>query len=248
MSSEFVHLHVHTEYSLLDGQSRIDQLVSRAQDLDMPAVGISDHGVMFGVLDFYRTCQGTGVKPVIGMEAYLAPRTRFDKDAAFDKRPYHLLMWAQNMTGYKNLMKLASKSQLEGYYYRPRVDWDLLDEFSDGLIVTSGCLAAEIPRLVEMGRDEAARDLIGKYLEVFGEDNFYLELQPHKIGQLDVLNKWLIEYRKSNHSKVQFYASNDVHYVYRDDWDVHDTLLCIQTGRSNPKKSECGWNLMPATT
>jgi DNA polymerase-3 subunit alpha len=229
MSSEFVHLHVHTEYSLLDGQSRIHQLVSRAKELEMPAVGISDHGVMFGVIDFYKACRDAGITPVVGMEAYLAPRTRFDKDSSLDKRPYHLLMWAQNMTGYKNLMKLASKAQLEGYYYRPRVDWDLLAQYSEGIIATSGCLAAEIPRMVEDGKEAEARATIGKYLEVFGEDNFYLELQPHNIGMLDELNAWLVEYRKSNHTKVQFYASNDVHYVYRDDWDVHDTLLCIQT-------------------
>jgi len=230
MSSDFVHLHVHTEYSLLDGQSRIKDLVARAQELDMPAVGITDHGVMFGVIDFFRACVDAQVKPVIGMEAYLAPRTRFDKDANIDKRPYHLLLWAKNMSGYRNLMKLASKAQLEGYYYRPRVDWDLLDQYSEGIMATSGCLAAEIPRLVEDGRDDAARNKIGQYLEVFGEDNFYLELQPHKIEQLHVLNQWMHDYRQSQHTNVQFVASNDVHYVRKTDWDVHDTLLCIQTG------------------
>ncbi|MEL6308480.1 MAG: DNA polymerase III subunit alpha, partial [Chloroflexota bacterium] len=230
MSSEFVHLHVHTEYSLLDGQSRIGGLIDRATELDMPAVGISDHGVMFGVIDFYRAAKSADVKPVIGMEAYLAPRTRFDKDAAYDKRPYHMLLFAKNNTGYRNLMKLASLSQLEGYYYRPRIDWDLLSQYSEGIIASSGCLAAEIPRLVEDGRDEDARQKIGQYLDVFGADNFYLELQPHTIDQLDILNKWLVDYRKSNHTDVQFYASNDVHYVYEKDAEVHDTLLCIQTG------------------
>ena len=223
MTSEFVHLHVHTEYSLLDGQSRIGGLIDRAKELDMPAVGISDHGVMFGVIDFYRAATEAEVKPVIGMEAYLAPRTRFDKDAQLDKRPFHLLLFARNNTGYRNLMKLASAAQLEGYYYRPRVDWDLLNEYSEGIIATSGCLAAEIPRLVEEGRDDEAKAKIGQYLDVFGEENFFLELQPHKIDQLEILNKWLVEYRKSEHSNVQFYASNDVHYVYHDDWEVHDT-------------------------
>lgn len=229
MSSEFVHLHVHTEYSLLDGQSRVSDLVDRALELEMPAVGISDHGVMFGVIDFYRKAKSENITPVIGMEAYLAPRTRFDKEAALDKRPFHMLLFAQNNTGYRNLMKLASLSQLEGYYYRPRIDWELLDQYSEGLIATSGCLAAEIPRLIEDGKDELAREQIGKYLDVFGEDNFYLELQPHNIDQLELLNQWLVEYRKSNHTNVQFYASNDLHYVHKNDADVHDTLLCIQT-------------------
>ncbi|MGB7340466.1 MAG: DNA polymerase III subunit alpha [Phototrophicaceae bacterium] len=246
MSSEFVHLHVHTEYSLLDGQSRIGSLIDRATELDMPAVGISDHGVMFGVIDFYRKAKAANIKPVIGMEAYLAPRTRFDKDAAHDKRPYHMLLFAQNNVGYRNLMKLASKAQLEGYYYRPRVDWDLLSQYSEGIIATSGCLAAEIPRLVEEGRDDEARRKIGQYVEVFGEDNFYLELQPHNIDQLSVFNQWLIDYRKSAHTNVQFYASNDLHYVYKDDADVHDTLLCIQTGAL--KSEEKRMRLSPANS
>lgn len=228
MSSEFVHLHVHTEYSLLDGQSRIGDLVERAQELEMPALGISDHGVMFGVIDFYRACKKAGIQPVLGMEAYLAPRTRHDKES-IDKRPYHMLLWAKNLQGYQNLMKLASIGQLEGYYYRPRIDRESMAKYSAGLVATSGCLAAEIPRLVEDGKDAEAREKIGWYLDVFGEDNFFLELQPHKIDQLQLLNEWMIAYRKSNHSNVQFLASNDVHYVRQDDWDVHDTLLCIQT-------------------
>ncbi|MCA9913010.1 MAG: PHP domain-containing protein, partial [Anaerolineae bacterium] len=230
MPSEYVHLHVHTEFSLLDGQSRIKDLIARAEELEMPAVGISDHGVMFGVIDFFRAAKGTSVKPVIGMEAYLAPRKMTDKDAVLDKRPHHLLLFAQNMTGYRNLMKMASVAQLEGYYYRPRIDWDFLAAHSEGVIATSGCLAAEIPRLIEEGKEDAARAKIGQYLDTFGEDNFYLELQPHNIDQLDILNRWLVEYRQSNHTNVQFYASNDVHYVRKEDWDVHDTLLCIQTG------------------
>ncbi|GAB5491553.1 MAG: DNA polymerase III subunit alpha [Phototrophicaceae bacterium] len=215
---------------MLDGQSRISGLMKRATELDMPAVGISDHGVMFGVIDFYRKAKAANIKPVIGMEAYLAPRTRFDKEASLDKRPFHMLLFAKNNTGYRNLMKLASKAQLEGYYYRPRVDWDLLNEYSEGIIATSGCLAAEIPRLVEDGKDDEAKAKIGQYLEVFGEDNFYLELQPHKIELLSTLNNWLVDYRKSNHTNVQFYASNDLHYVNKNDADAHDTLLCIQTG------------------
>lgn len=246
MSSEFVHLHVHTEYSLLDGQSRISDLINRAKELEMPAVGISDHGVMFGVIDFYRKAKAADITPVIGMEAYLAPRTRFDKEASFDRRPYHMLLFAKNNTGYRNLMKLASKAQLEGYYYRPRVDWELLSEYSEGIIATSGCLAAEIPRLVEDGREDEARAKIGQYLDVFGEDNFYLELQPHNIELLSTFNQWLVEYRKSEHTNVQFYASNDLHYVNKNDADVHDTLLCIQT--SALKSEENRMRLSPSNS
>jgi DNA polymerase III subunit alpha len=229
MPSDFVHLHVHTEFSLLDGQSKIGKLVARAKELEMPAVGISDHGVMFGVIDFFRKATEAGVKPVVGMEAYLAPRTRFDKDPLQDKRPYHLLLWAKNQKGYKNLLKIASVSQLEGYYYRPRVDREFLAAHSEGLIATSGCLAAEIPRVVEEKGDEEARKLIGWYQEVFGAENFFLELQPHKIDELHALNKWLYEYRKSGHTNVQLLATNDMHYVRATDTDSHDTLLCIQT-------------------
>lgn len=229
MSSEFVHLHVHTEYSLLDGQSQIKDLVKRAKQLEMPAAGITDHGVMFGVIDFYRACKEAEIKPVLGMEAYLAPRRLTDRDSVLDKRPYHMLLWAKDMTGYRNLLKLASIAQLEGYYYRPRIDWDVMAQHAQGIIATSGCLAAEIPRLVEEGRDAEAREKIGRYSEVFGPDHFYLELQPHNIGQLKVLNEWMVEYRRSNHTAVQFVATNDVHYVRQSDWDAHDTLLCIQT-------------------
>jgi len=230
MTSDFVHLHVHTEFSLLDGQSQIKSLVKRAKELEMDALGITDHGVMFGVIDFYRACMDADITPVVGMEAYLAPRKMTDKDPRLDKRPYHMLLLAKNMTGYQNLLKMASAAQLDGYYYRPRIDKDFMAQHAEGVIATSGCLAAEIPRMVEQGDDSQARELIGWYQEVFGEDNFYLELQNHEIDQLDILNKWMYDYRQSGHTGVQFVASNDVHYVRQDDWDAHDTLLCIQTG------------------
>lgn len=226
----FVHLHVHTEYSLLDGLSRINHLVKRAKALNMPAIAITDHGAMFGVIDFFRACQAAEIKPIIGIEAYLARRSRFDKDPKLDKRPYHMLLLARNQTGYLNLLKLASLAQLEGYYYRPRIDRDLLEQHAEGLIATSGCLAAQIPSMIMEGRDYEARELIGWYQEVFGAENFYLELQQHDIPELTTLNKWLIEYRKSGHSTVPLLATNDVHYVMKDDYDPHDTLLCIQTG------------------
>lgn len=234
---DFVHLHVHTEYSLLDGLSRIDQIVARAKDLGMPALAVTDHGAMFGVIEFYRTAKKAGLKPIIGMEAYLARRTVADRDPQQDSRPYHLLLLAKNQTGYQNLLKLASRSQLEGYYYRPRVDRAMLEEHADGLIVTSGCLAAEIPRLLEEGKDEAEiKRLIGWYQDVFGPENFYLELQQHDIPQLETLNKWLIA--NSKYAHVPLLATNDVHYVMAEDFDPHDMLLCIQTGatRDNPDR------------
>ncbi|MBL8118462.1 MAG: PHP domain-containing protein, partial [Anaerolineae bacterium] len=226
----FVHLHVHTEYSLLDGLSRIDKLVERAKALNMPSLAITDHGTMFGVIDFYRACKAAGIKPIIGVESYLARRSRFDRDPKLDKRPYHMLLLAKNQTGYKNLLKLASEAQLSGYYYRPRIDRELLAQYSEGVIATSGCLAAEIPTMIMEGRDDEARELIGWYQDVFGKENFYLELQQHDIPELKTLNKWLLEYEKSNHTTVGLVATNDVHYVLETDYDPHDTLLCIQTG------------------
>ncbi len=226
----FVHLHVHTEFSLLDGLSQINRLVGRAKELDMPALAITDHGTMFGVIDFYRACRAEGVKPIIGVEAYITPwgRTRYDRDSELDSKPHHLLLLARDQTGYKNLLRLASAAQLEGYYYRPRVDHDLLAAHAAGLIATSGCLAAEIPRLVEQGREAEALERIGWYQDVFGRDNFFLELQHHHIEQLHVLNRWLLE--RQGYSNVPLVATNDVHYVLEEDYDAHDTLLCIQTG------------------
>ena len=238
MTSEFVHLHVHTEFSLLDGQSRIKDLVARAQELEMPALGITDHGVMFGVMDFYRACDDAGVKPIVGMEAYLATRGMQDRDPRLDRSPFHMLLLAKNMRGYQNLLKMASAAQLEGHYYRPRIDKDFMAAHADGIIATSGCLAAEIPRLIVNGEEQKARDAIGWYHDVFGAENFYLELQGHDLPDLRELNNWLYEYRRSGHSPVQLLASNDVHYVHEHDSDVHDTLLCIQTSalKSDPDR------------
>ncbi len=231
MSSEknFVHLHVHTEYSLLDGLSKIDRLVNRVRELDMPAVAITDHGTMFGVVQFFRTAKAAGVKPIIGMEAYLARRGMDDRDPSLDSRPYHMLLLAKNQTGYQNLLKLASQAQLRGYYYRPRIDKETMARYSEGIIATSGCLAAEIPRSIEQGIDDKeVRDLIGWYQDVFGPENFYLELQEHDIDQLHALNKWLVQ--NSKYNNVPLLATNDTHYVMAEDHDPHDTLLCIQTG------------------
>lgn len=228
--NSFVHLHVHTEFSLLDGLSRIKKLVSRAKELDMPALAITDHGTMFGVMDFYDACMDAEIKPIIGVEAYLAPRGMEDRDPNLDKSPFHILLLAQNNEGYKNLLKISSEAQVRGYYYRPRIDWEFLQAHAAGVIATSGCLAARIPRMIVEGRDDDAKEWIGNFVDVFGKDHFYLELQEHDIDIQRQLNKWLIEYNRTNHTNVGLLATTDLHYVSEHDFDTHDTLLCIQTG------------------
>jgi DNA polymerase-3 subunit alpha len=224
----FVHLHVHSEYSLLDGYSRIPHLVQRAKDHGMPAVALTDHGVMFGAISFYREAQKAGIRPIIGMEAYLAPRGMQDRDHQKDSRAYHLLLLAQNDLGYKNLLRIATASQLEGFYYRPRIDHDFLAAHSDGLICTTGCLSGEVPRTLIQGRDERALELLDWFYEVFGRDRFFFELQHHEIPELPEINKKLIEL--GHRYDARFIATNDVHYVDPDDAELQDILLCIQTG------------------
>jgi DNA polymerase-3 subunit alpha len=224
----FAHLHVHTEYSLLDGMSRIKDLVAHTVELGMDSLAITDHGVMYGVIEFYRACKAAGVKPIIGMEAYLAPRGMADRDPQQDSKNYHLLLIAANQTGYQNLLKIASASQLEGFYYKPRVDKDYLAEHAEGLICTSGCLAASIPQMLAQGNEKAARRELGWYLDVFGPDRFYVELQEHDIPELHQVNRVLLEL--APHANVPLLATNDVHYVRREDANPHDVLLCIGTG------------------
>src|SRR5258708_3559709 len=223
----FVHLHVHTEFSLLDGLSKIDKLVTRAKSLGMGSLAITDHATMFGAMAFYRACQKEKIKPIIGVESYLARYNMRTHDSS-EKQPFHLLLLAKDQTGYKNLLQIASAAQLEGFYSKPRVDRDFLAAHAEGIIATSGCLAAEIPRMVVDGREDDARKMIGQYREIFGPDNFFLELQHHDIPEIHTLNKWLI----ANHefANVPLVATNDVHYVMDGDFDAHDTLLCIQTG------------------
>jgi DNA polymerase III subunit alpha len=231
----FVHLHVHSEYSVLDGFSNIRDLLERAIELEQPALAITDHGVMFGVLSFYQQAMeirkegGGQVKPIIGVEAYLAPRGMADRDPRLDSKPYHMLLLAENAQGYENMIQLSTEAQLRGYYYRPRIDRETMAAHAQGIIATSGCLAAEIPRMVNDGREDEARALIGWYQDVFGPENFYLELQGHDIDDLKSLNRWLLEYRRSGHTPVQLVATNDVHYVRHEDHDAHDTMLCLQT-------------------
>jgi DNA polymerase-3 subunit alpha len=229
MSAEqpFAHLHVHTEYSLLDGLSKIDKLVNRAKDLNMKHLAITDHGAMFGVINFYRACRKAEILPVIGMEGYLARHNMHTHDQS-ERSPYHLLLLAKDEDGYKNLLKIASAAQLEGFYMRPRIDKEFLAAHSKGLICTSGCLAAEIPRMIQDGREDEARKTIGWYQDVFGKDSFYLELQQHDIPEIFTLNKWLVE--NQEFADVPLLATNDVHYVLNEDFNAHDTLLCIQTG------------------
>ena len=223
----FAHLHVHTEYSLLDGFSNIKKLVRRVKEMDMPAVAITDHGTMFGVIDFYKAAKDAGVKPIIGLEAYMAARGMQDRDSKLDRSSYHLLLLAENETGYKNLLKIASAAQLEGFYYYPRIDHDYLAAHSEGLICTSGCMSAEIPRaLLEDAPEEAVRRM-NWYYDVFGPDRFFVELQQHNIKEITGLNRRLVE-MGARHS-AKFVATNDVHYINPEDARLQDILLAIQT-------------------
>ncbi|MBI1794731.1 MAG: DNA polymerase III subunit alpha [Chloroflexi bacterium] len=223
----FAHLHVHTEYSLLDGFSNIKKLVRRVKEMDMPAVAITDHGTMFGVIDFYKAAKAEGVKPIIGLETYMSARGMTDRDSKLDKKSHHLLLLAENETGYKNLLKIASAAQLEGFYYYPRIDRDFLAAHSAGLICTSGCMSAEIPRaLLDDNPEEAVRRM-NWYYDVFGPDRFFVELQQHNIPEIVGLNKRLLEMGVRYSAK--YVATNDVHYINQEDAKLQDILLAIQT-------------------
>lgn len=224
----FVHLHVHTQYSLLDGFSHIKKLVERVKQMNMPAVAITDHGTMYGVIEFFNAAKAAGVKPIIGMEAYLAPRGMRDRDPKLDKSPTHLLLLAENETGYRNLLKIASAAQLEGFYYAPRIDHEFLAAHAEGLIATSGCMAAEIPQLILEKGIEAARKQVDWYYEVFGKDRFFFELQRHQIPELEDINRALKEL--APRYPARFVATNDVHYIEPEDARYQDILLAIQTG------------------
>ena len=225
----FVHLHVHSEYSVLDGLSKVDRIVARAKELGQPAVAITDHGAMYGVIDFFNAAKKAGVKPIIGMEGYLARRARTDRDPQKDKSPYHLLLLAQTQTGYQNLLKLATISQLEGYYYRPRVDKEVLAQYNAGVIVTTGCGAAEIPRYLADGQIDEARKAMGWYLDVFGRERFFVELQLHEgFPELVNINRHLLQLAKE--FGVRPVATNDAHYIRQEDAPAQDIMLCIGTG------------------
>jgi DNA polymerase-3 subunit alpha len=232
----FVHLHVHSEYSLLDGLSRIPKLVRRAKKLGMPALALTDHGVLFGAIKFYEEAKKVGIKPIIGMEAYLSTRGMRDRDPKLDSRAYHLLLLAENDIGYKNLLKIATASQLEGFYYRPRIDHEFLQAHNEGLITTTGCMSGEIPRALQRGNEKKAIKLLDWYYEVFGSDRFFMELQEHDIPELKDVNNKLFDLAKRYNA--QFVATNDVHYVNPQDAVLQDILLCVQTGsvRSDPDR------------
>jgi DNA polymerase-3 subunit alpha len=226
----FVHLHCHSEYSLLDGLARIPQMVARAKELGQPALALTDHGVMYGAIEFWQAATDAGIKPIIGMESYLARGKMSDRLPGEEAKPYHLLLLAKDMTGYKNLLQLASLAQLQGFYYKPRVDKETLAAHSAGLICTTGCLAAEIPRLLTDDRQpEKARREIGWYYDVFGPENFFFELQDHGLTELHELNKSLAALQP--HFNARFLATNDTHYVTPDEAKPHDVLLCIQTSK-----------------
>ena len=226
----FTHLHVHTEYSLLDGSSKIKEITKRAAELGMDSLAITDHGVMYGVIDFYKTAREAGIKPVLGCEVYVAPGSRFDKEAGTGEDKYnHLVLLAENNTGYQNLMKIVSRGFTEGFYYKPRVDKELLREFHEGIIATSACLAGEVQRYLARGMYEEAKRVALSYQDIFGKDNFFLELQDHGIAEQHYVNPQLL--RMSEETGIELICTNDVHYTYADDADAHDILLCIQTGK-----------------
>ena len=229
-SMAFTHLHVHTEYSLLDGSNKIKEYVKRVNELGMNSAAITDHGVMYGVIDFYRAAKEAGINPIIGCEVYVAPNSRFDKElTGGEDRYHHLVLLAENNTGYANLVKIVSKGFTEGYYYRPRVDMDVLREFHEGIIALSACLAGEVPRLIQKGLIDEAKQCALKYKECFGENNYFLELQDHGIPEQKQVNMTL--YSMSRELNIPLVATNDVHYTYEDDVLPHDILLCIQTGK-----------------
>ncbi len=226
----FTHLHVHTEYSLLDGSSKIEELVARAKELGMDSLAITDHGVMYGVVAFYKAAKAAGIKPILGSEVYVAPGSRFDREPGGGQdRYYHLVLLAENDKGYHNLMKIVSKGFVDGFYYKPRVDYEVLEQYHEGVIALSACLAGEVPRYLERGLYDQAREAALKYEKIFGKGNFFLELQDHGIPAQKTVNQGLL--RLSRELGIDLVATNDIHYTYDTDVEAHDILLCIQTGK-----------------
>ena len=227
----FTHLHVHTEYSLLDGSSKIGELVGRAKELGMDSLAITDHGVMYGVIDFYRAAKAAGINPVIGCEVYVAPGSRFDRESGGENesRYHHLVLLAENNTGYANLMKIVSRGFTEGYYYKPRVDYEVLRTYHEGVIALSACLAGIVPTFLRRGLYDEAKAAALELQDIFGEGNFFLELQDHGIPDQKTVNQGLMRLNQELH--IDLAATNDVHYIYESDVEAHDILLCIQTGK-----------------
>ena len=227
----FTHLHSHTEFSLLDSSTKVKEYAKRVKELGMDSAAITDHGVMYGAIDFYKAAKAEGIKPIIGCEVYVAPGSRFEREKnVSDDRYYHLVLLAENNLGYSNLCKLVSRGFTEGFYYKPRIDKELLREYHEGLIALSACLAGELPRTILRGMTDQAKEVIREYRDIFGEDNYFLELQDHGIDEQSTVNAALIGLSKE--MGVPLVATNDIHYTYKEDSEAHDLLLCIQTQRS----------------
>ena len=227
----FTHLHVHTEYSLLDGSNKINEYVSRVKELGMKSAAITDHGVMFGCIDFYKAAKAAGIKPILGCEVYVAPGSRFDKEKGKEEdRYYHLVLLAETQEGYQNLIKIVSYGFVDGFYYKPRVDMELLEQYHEGIIALSACLAGEVARNLARGFYEEGKEAALRYEKIFGKGNFFLELQDHGIPEQRQVNHELI--RMSRETGIELVATNDVHYTYSSDAEAHDILLCVQTGKS----------------
>ena len=223
----FAHLHVHTEYSLLDGSNKIKEYVARVKELGMNSAAITDHGVMYGVIDFYRAAKEAGINPILGCEVYVAPNSRFDRESrqAEDDRYYHLVLLAENNQGYANLMKIVSKGFVEGFYYKPRVDLELLSEYHEGIIALSACLAGEVPRYLVRGLYEEAKEAALRYEGIFGKGNFFLELQDHGIPEQRLVNQQLL--RMSQETGIELVATNDVHYTYATAMQSPTISCCV---------------------
>ncbi len=226
----FTHLHVHTEYSLLDGASKIDELVARTKELGMDSIAITDHGVMYGVVDFYRAALKAGIKPIIGCEVYVAPGSRFDREIGQGEDRYnHLVLLAENDKGYHNLLKIVSRGFTEGFYYKPRVDYEVLERYHEGIIALSACLAGAVATRLVKGLYEEAKEEALRLQEIFGKGNFFLELQDHGLQPQQIVNQGLL--RMHDETGIDLVATNDLHYIYDTDQEAHDILLCIQTGK-----------------
>lgn len=224
----FAHLHLHTEYSLLDGSCKIGELIGRAKELGMEQIAITDHGNMYGVIDFYRAARAAGIEPIIGCEVYVAPGSRFDRETVRGEERYnHLVLLAENNQGYANLIKIVSRGFTEGFYYKPRVDLEVLEQYHEGIIALSACLAGIVAMNLRHGQYEKAKEEALRLSEIFGPDHFYLELQDHGIAEQKTVNQGLL--RISQETGLELVATNDVHYIYAEDAEPHDILLCIQT-------------------
>ena len=236
---DFVHLHTHTEFSLLDGANKIKELPARVKELGMKAMAITDHGVMFGVVDFYKECKKVGIKPIIGCEVYVAPRTRFDKESNIDNKYSHLILLAKNEIGYKNLSILVSMGFIEGFYYKPRIDLELLEKYHEGLVCLSACLAGSVNKAILKDDMEEAKRIALWHKNIFGED-YYLEVQPNGLPEQVLVNQKLVEL--SRELNIPLVATNDSHYLKKEDAYIHEILLCIQTGKkmSDPDRMKMG--------